>query len=173
VEEAAEPIASPNVSVGVGRRGVAPAVGWLLVEAPVGPVGVVAADVFAEDVVEMSPAGDEDAVGSLAPRAGDAPLAERVSGLLHCPCGGGVGGDAGQMDAAIVVLDEEQHVEPVQKDGAGMEEVGRCDRLGLGGQKLLPAVGCAPRCWVDAGGLEDLPDGGGRDLVPEARQLAA
>jgi hypothetical protein len=48
VEEAAEPIASPNVSVGVGLRGVAPAVGWLLVEAPVGPVGVAVADVFAE-----------------------------------------------------------------------------------------------------------------------------
>jgi len=27
--------------------------------------------VFAEDVVEVSPAGDEDAVGALAPGAGD------------------------------------------------------------------------------------------------------
>jgi len=42
------------------------------------PVGVVVIDVFAEDVVEMPPAGDENAVGALAPGAGDPPLADRV-----------------------------------------------------------------------------------------------
>jgi hypothetical protein len=41
-------------------------------------VGVVVIDVFAEDVVEMSPAGDEDSVGALAPGAGDPMLADRV-----------------------------------------------------------------------------------------------
>src|ERR1035438_959741 len=113
-------------------------------------------DVFAEGVVEMSPAGDEDAVGALAAGAGDPALAdgvrarcldrrldnshagcgedsvkavgvlgisvsdqelqtvgalaevhERVPGLLYCPGGGRVGGDAGQVDAASVVLDDE------------------------------------------------------------------
>ena len=28
------------------------------------------------------------------------------------------------------------------------------------------------RCGVDAGGFEDLPDGGGRDVVAEAREFA-
>jgi hypothetical protein len=40
-------------------------------------------------------------------------------------------------------------------------------------RNCFPAGGCASRCGVDAGGLEDLPDGRGRDLVPEAGQLAA
>jgi hypothetical protein len=104
----------------------------------------------------MSSAGDEDAVGALAPGAGDPPLANRVRprrldrglddphadrgedcvervgvlgvpvsdqelqaaspltevhedvpGLPDRPGGGRVGGDAGQVDAAIVVLDDE------------------------------------------------------------------
>ena len=42
---------------------------------------------------------------------------ERVSGLLDRPRGGRVGGDSGQVDAATVVLDDEQHVEPAQEDG--------------------------------------------------------
>ena len=221
-DEAPEPIASSNADAVVSRRDVRPAVGRFLAEGPVRPVGVVVVDVFAEDVVQMSPAGDEDAVGALAPRAGYPPLADRIGprrpdwrcddphagrgedgvervgvfgipvsdqelqivgaltevhqrvpGLLCRPCGGGVGGDAGQVDAAIVMLDDEQHIEPAEEDGVGVEEVGRCDRLGLGGQELPPAVGPAPRRGADAGGLEDLPDGGGRDLVPQTRQLAA
>ena len=58
---------------------MSPAVGWLLAEGPVRPVGVVVIDVLAEEVVEMSPAGDEDAVGALAPRAGDPPHADRIA----------------------------------------------------------------------------------------------
>jgi hypothetical protein len=42
-----------------------------------------------------------------------------VSGLLYRPGGGRAGGDAGQADAAIVVLDDEQHIGPAEKDGAG------------------------------------------------------
>jgi hypothetical protein len=41
VEEAAKPIASPDADVVLGRRDVSPAVGWLLAEGPVRPVGVV------------------------------------------------------------------------------------------------------------------------------------
>jgi hypothetical protein len=33
-----------------------------------------------------------------------------------------MGGDAGQVDAATVVLDDEQHVEPAQEDGVDVEE---------------------------------------------------
>ena len=51
------------------------------------PVGVVVIDVFAERVVEMLSAGDEDAVGALAPCAGDPPLADRVRRRrLHGRC---------------------------------------------------------------------------------------
>jgi hypothetical protein len=77
-DQAAEPGASPDADFVVGRRHVGPAVGWLLAEGPVRPVGVVVVDILAEDVVEMSPAGDEGAVGALAPRAGDPALADRV-----------------------------------------------------------------------------------------------
>ena len=43
------------------------------------------------------------------------------------------------MDSPGPDLDDEQHVKPAEKDGAGMEEVDRGDRLGLSGQELLPA----------------------------------
>ena len=87
------------------------------------------------------PVSDQElqAVGALAE------VHERVPGLLDRRCGGGVGGDAGQVHAAIVVLDNEQHVEPAQEDGVDVEEVNRGDRLGLRGQELLPARGCASR----------------------------
>jgi hypothetical protein len=171
VEEAAKTVASPDADVAVGRRDVSPAVGWLLAEGPVRPVGVVVIDVFAERVVQMSPASDEDAVGALAPRACDPALADRVRawrldgrgddphagrgedgveragvlgisvsdqelqavgplaevhedvpGLLDRPCGGGVGGDAGQVDTAMVVLDDEQHIEPAERHSVDVEE---------------------------------------------------
>src|ERR1019366_1695194 len=66
-----------------GGRGLGPAAGWFLAEGPVRPVGVVVVDVFDEGVVEVSPAGDEDAVGALAPGAGDPPLADGVR--ARCP----------------------------------------------------------------------------------------
>jgi len=62
VEKAAEPVASENADVVVGSRGVGPADGWSLAEGPVRPVSVVVIRILAEDVVEMSSAGDEDAV---------------------------------------------------------------------------------------------------------------
>ena len=162
------------------------------------PVGVVVIDVSAEGVVEMSPAGDEDAIGALAPGAGDPALAdgvrarrldrrgddahagggeycvervgvlgipvsdqelqaagplglihEHVPGLLECPGGGGMGSDAGQVDPATVMLDDEQHVKPADKDSVDVEEAGRGDRLGLSRQELLPASSCALRRGVD------------------------
>ena len=154
-----------------GRDDGEPAVGWSLAEGPVWPVAVVVIDILAEDVMEVPSAGDEDAVGALAPSAGDPPLADRirtrrldrrcddpyvgrgedrvervgvlgipvsdqelqavgpltgvhedVPGLLDRPGGGGMGGDAGQVDAATVVLDDEQHVEPAEEDGVDVEK---------------------------------------------------
>ena len=63
VDQATEPVASSDADVVLRRRGGDLAVGWSLAEGPVRPVGVVVIDVLAEGVVQMSPAGDEDAVG--------------------------------------------------------------------------------------------------------------
>src|ERR1039457_5241427 len=95
VDQATEPVASSDADVVLRRRGGDLAVGWSLAEGPVRPVGVVVIDVFAEGVVEMSPAGDEDAVGALAAGAGDPALADGVRARcldrrldnLHAGCG--------------------------------------------------------------------------------------
>jgi hypothetical protein len=50
----------------------------LLAEDPVRAVRVVVVGIFAEAVVEMSPARNENAVSALAAGAGDPPLADRV-----------------------------------------------------------------------------------------------
>src|ERR1019366_8605831 len=86
LDQAAEPVASPDAHVVAGGREMGLAVGWLLAEGSVRPVGVVVIDVLAERVVQMSPAGDEDAVGALAPRGGDPPLADRVRPRRPGPC---------------------------------------------------------------------------------------
>jgi hypothetical protein len=78
VDQAAEPVASSDAGIVAHWRFVNLALGWSLAECPVRPVGVVVAGVFAEGLLKMSPAGDEDAVGALAPDGGDPPLAGRV-----------------------------------------------------------------------------------------------
>ena len=74
MDQAAEPVASSDADVVLRRGGGDLGVGRSLAQGPVRPVGVVVVDVFAEGVVEVPLAGDEDAVGALAPRAGDPPL---------------------------------------------------------------------------------------------------
>jgi hypothetical protein len=69
-----------------------------------------------------------------------------------------MGGDAGQVDAATVLLDDEQYVEPAQEDGVDVEEIDCGDGRGLGGQELFPCAGGALRGGADSGGLEDLPE---------------
>ena len=78
MDQAAEPVASSDADVVVRGCDGDLAVGWSLAEGPVRPVGVAVMRVFAEDVVEVSPAGDEDAVGALAPGTGDPAFADRV-----------------------------------------------------------------------------------------------
>ena len=78
VEETAQPVTSSDADVDVGRHDGDPAVGWCLAEGPVWPVAVVVIDILAEDVMEVPSADEEDAVGALAPGAGDPPLADRI-----------------------------------------------------------------------------------------------
>lgn len=53
------------------------------------------------------------------------------------------------VNAAMVVLDHEEHIEPVQEDGIDVGEVHCSDRLSLGGQELLPSGGTR-EAWVMA-----------------------
>jgi hypothetical protein len=51
---------------------------------------------------------------------------------------GGVGGDPGDVHSPCAVLDDDQHVEAAEEDGVDVSEVDGEDRVGLGGQELLP-----------------------------------
>ena len=220
VDQAAEPVASADADVVVGRGDAGPAVGWSLAECPVRPVGVVVIDVFAEDAVEMSPAGDEDAVGALAPRAGDPPLADRVrrgawTGVLVIRMSTAVK-TASNAPVYLASRSLIRNFRPSVRSPKSMSAFRACctvqaavgwsvtparwtrrwwcsmtNRTKSRRRKTVPAWkkstaaivfawadrNCfqlaAARRGVDAGGLEDVPDGEGRDLVPETRQLAA
>src|SRR5262249_38053411 len=54
-----------------------------------------------------------------------------LAGLLGDPGAGRAGGAAGQMDAAAPQLDEEENVEPLQRDRLDGEEIDREHALGL------------------------------------------
>jgi hypothetical protein len=76
------------------------------------------------------------------------------------------------MDAAGGVLDDEERVEPVQGDGVEVEQVAGDDALGLRREELRPGRSGPLRYWVDPRRAQDLPDGGGSDLVAESGELA-
>jgi hypothetical protein len=70
------------------------------------------------------------------------------------------------------VLDDEERVQPVQGDGVEVEQVAGEDGVRLGPQQLGPRWSGSPRRGVDAGVVQDGPDGGGADLVAEPGELA-
>jgi hypothetical protein len=81
-----------------------------------------------------------------------------------------VGGDPGDVYAATVVLDDDEEVEAAEEDGVDVGEVDREDRVGLRGQELSPGRPGPAGRGIESGVLQDLPDGGGGDLVAEADQ---
>jgi hypothetical protein len=84
-----------------------------------------------------------------------------------------VGGDAEDVHAAAGVLDDEERVHPVQGDGVEVvEQVAGEDGVRLGSQELGPRWSGPSGRWVDAGVVQDGPDGGGADLVAEAGEFA-
>jgi hypothetical protein len=97
---------------------------------------------------------------------------QQVAGLLGHPVARRAGGNPGQVHAAGAVLDEEQHVQAAKEHGVGVEEVRGQDRLGLGVEERPPGLPGSPGRGIDAGVLEDLPDGRRRDLAAQASQLA-
>jgi hypothetical protein len=111
----------------------------------------------AEDIIER-PAELPVAVADEEPRPVSLLLQvlHEVAGLLSDPGGVGVGGHAGQMDAAGVQFDEEQHVQPSQPDGIDGEEVAGQDSGGLLAKKRPPAGVCPPWRGVEAVAAERL-----------------
>lgn len=95
-----------------------------------------------------------------------------VAGLLHRPCAGRVRGNPGQVQPTGAVLDEHQHVQPLQQHRFHHQEVTGDDRVCLGGQELPPGRPGPPGRWVDARGVQDLPHCGRGDRIPQPRQLA-
>ena len=104
--------------------------------------------------------------------AGVVEVHEQVAGLLGQPGAGGMRGDAEDVHPAGGVLDDEERVQPVQGDGVEVEQVAGEDRVRLGPQELGPRWSGSPRRGVDAGAVQDRPDGGGADLVAEAGEFA-
>lgn len=78
----------------------------------------------------------------------------------------------GGVQPAGAVLDEHQHVQPLEQDRLHHYEVAGDDRAGLGGQELpLGRSGPAGR-GLDARSVQDLPHDGRRDHMPEPGQPA-
>jgi hypothetical protein len=80
-------------------------------------------------------------------------------------------GDTQNVDAAGGVLDDEKRVEPLQGHRLEVEHVAGQDRFGLRSEKLRPG-GTGPS-WrgVEAGRVQDFPDGGGADLIAESGEF--
>jgi hypothetical protein len=77
------------------------------------------------------------------------------------------------VSTAGAVLDHDQRVDPPEQHGVHMDEVDREDPVGLGGQELLPRRARVAGRGIDPGVVQDLPDGGGRNLVAEPDELAS
>jgi hypothetical protein len=97
---------------------------------------------------------------------------EQVARLLCEPGSGRVGGDAEDVDSAGGVFDNEERVEPLQRDGVEVEQVAGQDRLGLCAEELRPGRSGPSRCGIEPGGAKDLPDGRGADPVAESGEFA-
>ena len=70
---------------------------------------------------------------------------EQVARLLGQPRAGRVGGDAEQVYPAGGVLDDEERVEPVQRDGVEVKQVAGQDGVRLRAQELAPGRSGATR----------------------------
>jgi hypothetical protein len=70
------------------------------------------------------------------------------------------------------VLDHREDVPACASQRHDFEGVGREDGLGLGVQELRPGGGGLLGCWVGAGVVEGLPDGGRGDVDPKHEEFA-
>jgi hypothetical protein len=70
---------------------------------------------------------------------------EQVARLLGQPRAGRMGSDAEQMYSAGGVLDDEERIQPAQRDGLEVEQVAGQDRVRLSAQELAPGRSGATR----------------------------
>jgi hypothetical protein len=111
-----------------------------------GPVQQLAAqgsnDALASGVHPRRPrqGGDDPQSFGLEPHRAEAVIQVHgeVAGLLHRPCRGRSCGYPGQVQPPGSVLDEHQHVQPLQQHRFHHQEVARDDRVGPGCQELPP-----------------------------------
>jgi hypothetical protein len=86
---------------------------------------------------------------------------QEVAGLLAHPGAGGMSGDPAEMEAAAV-LDHHEHIKGGAGDGVDVREVNREDRVGLGGEELLPGRPGPSRGGVDPAASRIFHGGGRR-----------
>jgi len=83
-----------------------------------------------------------------------------------------VGGDAGDVNAAPLELEEEEDVEAPKPHRVDGEEVALDDAGRLLAQELAPTQRRSSRCGVDAVAAEDVPDRAGREREPKPSEFA-
>jgi hypothetical protein len=93
------------------------------------------------------------------------------AGLLHRPRAGRACGHSAQVKPAGPVLDEHQHVQPLEHHRLDDQEFAGDDGARLSGEELPPGGPGPPRRGIDAGGVQDLPHRGCGDRVPEPGQF--
>src|SRR5439155_13512219 len=94
-----------------------------------------------------------------------------ISTLRAYPRAGRGTGHPGDLYLPGSDLDEEEHVDPFEEDRVDGEEVAGQNAAGLGGEKLPPRGARRAGRRVDAGAVQDVPHGAGRDLVAQANQF--
>jgi hypothetical protein len=97
---------------------------------------------------------------------------DQVAGLLGGPRRGRVRGDAEDMHPAAGDLHDEQDIQPAQRDGVEVEEVGGQQPRRLSSQEPAPARVHLARCRPDSAGGEDTADRAGTHSMTEPDQLS-
>src|SRR6266487_2931082 len=92
--------------------------------------------------------------------------------LLGDPGGVGVGGDAGDVHAPALELDEEEDIQAAQPNGVDREEVALDDPGCLLAQELAPAEARSSWGGVDAVPAQDVPDRARGEREAEPGQFA-
>jgi hypothetical protein len=95
----------------------------------------------------------------------------QAAGLLRRPRPGRARGHPGHVQPAGAVLDEHQHVQPLEQHRLDEKEVTGDDGMCPGGEELPPGRPGPPRRGIDAGRVQDLPHRGRGDRVSQPGQL--